>query len=184
MEFTCEQIGMDQEELQERVVAGLVEKILLENDDQFVQGQVMTEVGKRVLAAIDEKVVVVCDEFVLPRIEALVDDLCLQKTNRWGEKVGEKMTFTEYLIQRAEQYLTIDVNTDGESKGESRSSYWSKSQTRISHMIDKHLHYEISRAMKAAVDEANKSITEGLEEACKIKLAEIGESLKVEVKTK
>ena len=184
MEFTCEQIGMDQEELQERVVDGLVEKIIGGRDNDFPHGEVMTEVNERITNAITARVEAVANEFVLPRIEALIEGFCLQRTNKWGEKIGEQMTFTEYLVNRAENYLIEDVNYEGKTKGESGGYSWSKSQSRVAHMIDKHLHYEIERAMKAAVNEANESIAEGLEKACVIKLGEIAEKLQVSVKTK
>ena len=184
VEFTCEQIGLDQDELQERVVQGLVDKILGERDDDFPRSEVLIEMDQRIEDAVNTKVKTVADEFVLPRIEALIEGFCLQRTNEWGEAKGEEMTFTEYLIRRAENYLTEKVDYDGKPKGARDSYSWKGHQTRISHMIDKHLHYEISRAMTAAVGEANKSIADGIEATCKIKLGEIASKLKVEVKTK
>jgi hypothetical protein len=175
---------MDQAELQERVIAGLVTKILGERDDDFPHGEVMKEVNERIEEAVNAKVKAVADEFVLPRIEVLIEGFCLQKTNEWGEKVGEEMTFTEYLIKRAEFYLTEKVDYDGKPKGARDSYSWKASGTRVAHMIDKHLHYEISRAMKEAVGAANETLAEGLEAACRIKLGEISSRLQVEVKTK
>ncbi len=184
VEFTCEQIGMDQAELQERVVSGLVNKVLGERDEDFPYNEVMKEANNLITEAVNAKVKAVADEFVLPRIEALIEGFCLQKTNQWGEKIREEMTFTEYLVKRAEDYLTEKVDYDGRTKAERGGFTWNPHQTRIANMIDGHLHYEISRAMKTAVDGAMESITEGLADTCKIKLAEIGKKLEVKVMTK
>lgn len=184
MEFTCENIGLTQEELQERVIAGLVTKILGERDGGFPESEVMKETNQLIEEAVNAKVKAVSDEFVLPRVGALIEGFCLQKTNEWGEKIGKAMTFTEYLIQRAEFYLTEKVDYDGKPKGARDNYSWKGSQTRVSHMIDKHLHYEISRAMTEAVGHANETLAEGIQDTVKIKLGEIASKLKVEVKTK
>lgn len=47
-----------------------------------------------------------------------------------------------------------------------------------------HLQFHIETAMKTALENANKSIVGGLAQAVRVALAEIGDKLKVEVKTK
>lgn len=178
MEFTCEQIGLTPDELQERVVAGLVDKILgfdghsRERDPDYVHSTVMSEANARVLEAINAKVDEISAEFILPRVEAMITGHCLQETNKWGDKVGKPLTFTEYLVHRAESYLTETVNYEGKTKAQDNYN-WKSSSTRVVHLIDKHLHYEISRAMEKALATANSKIVEGIEEAVKIKLAEL-----------
>ncbi len=113
----------------------------------------------------------------------MVENLTIQQTNQWGEKRGESMTFIEYLTQRADHWLREEVSYDGKAK--SQSDYnWRKNGTRVEHMVNSHLQYAVSTAMKNAVDAANKTIIGGLEQAVKIKLGEIAVQLKTEVKSK
>ena len=51
-------------------------------------------------------------------VTAYVESFCLTETNKWGKKTGKSMTFTEYLVQRAELYLTEKVDLRGKAKGE------------------------------------------------------------------
>lgn len=93
------------------------------------------------------------------------------------------MSFLEYLVDRAEAYLTEKVSFDGKTKAESRGYSWNGTQTRLSYLVDRHLHYSIEKAMKNALANANKAIVQGLEDTVKLKLGEIQKSLKVTVKT-
>jgi hypothetical protein len=189
MEFTCEQIGLTPDELQERVVAGLVDRILrfdghaLERDEDYVHSTVMSEANARVIDAINAKVDEVAAATILPRVDEMIAGHCLQETNKWGDKVGKPLTFTEYLVHRAESYLTETVNHDGKTR-EQDNYNWKGSSTRVVHLIDKHLQYSISTAMQKALATANSKIIEGIEKAVKIKLSELEVTLKTTVGTK
>jgi hypothetical protein len=135
-----------------------------------------------VKARLDQVVNDLANKHVLPRVEAMVEGLVLQQTNQWGEKVGKPITFIEYLTQRAEAYMTEDVNYEGKPKGTDSFS-WSKRSTRVAYMIDKHLHYSIEQAMKAALASVNNSVAAGLEEATKTAIREVTSKLTVKVET-
>ena len=187
MEFTCEQIGITQEELQERVVDGLIERILGskadDDDDNYVRRTVMDEAQQVVVEAINAKVDAIAAAHILPRIEAMIEGLVLQQTNKWGEKIGNPVTFTEFIIQRAEAWMVEDVNFEGKSKGQDSYS-WKKDTTRMAFMIDRHLQYHIENAMKQVLKDANSKIAEGIEQAVKIKLNEISLALEPSLKKK
>lgn len=92
-------------------------------------------------------------------------------------------TFIEYLVKRAEAYLTEKVDFQGKSKDENGSySSFSPSQTRIAHMVHQHLSYSIESAMKNAVQTANSAIAIGIAETVKIKLAEIQKGIQASIK--
>jgi hypothetical protein len=182
MEFTCEQIGITQEELQERVVAGLVEKILGskadDDEDRHVRMTVMDEAQQVIVEAINAKVDAIAAAHILPRVEAMIEGLVLQQTNQWGEKTGKPVTFIEYLIERAETYMTATVDFEGKAKGEaSYGSGWKGKTSRIAFMIDRHLQYSIENALETVLRDANDVIKGGIEEAVKIKLKEISIAL-------
>jgi hypothetical protein len=177
------EIGITQAELRKQVVAALVDKLFdsMQGDDyssgiaQQVRDGVTTKLTKAVAKRIDDE--------VLPLVKSKLDTLVIPKTNRYGEPKGEPQTFLEYAIERAENYMTEMVNYEGKSKGEDSYS-WSGTQTRITHMVHKHLHYHIETAMKKALVDANSKIVSGIEATVKAKLKEISDTLRMEVKAK
>lgn len=188
MELTLESLGLSQEELQGRVVNALAERVLagigIDDDGTFTQRSQTAEklqekLRKHIDAAIDD----IAAKHVHPNVTQFIENLCLQETNKWGEKAGAKLTFIEYLVARAENYLREPVNYEGKAKGEDSYS-WSAKTTRIAHMVDRHLQFSIESAMKAALANANAAIVGGIEAAVKIKLDEVSKSLKVSVQTK
>jgi hypothetical protein len=95
-----------------------------------------------------------------------------------------KLTFTEYLVQRVDAYIREEVNYNGKSRSEDRDSYgWSKSSTRIVHLIHGHLQYHIQRAVTEALGQVNSSVRKGLEEAVKHAIASVQVKVATEVKT-
>lgn len=189
MAVDLELLGMTQEELQDRVInkicADLLTSYLYDDEGESVRGanRFSEKLNKAARERIDQKVKSLADKRLKPKISETIEALCLQETNKWGEAIGKKLTFTEYLVKAAENYLTEEVNHEGVSKKESTWSSWKAYGTRISYLVHKHLQYSIENAMKSAVDNANKSIAEGLEKACKIKLDEIRQKLDVKVNT-
>lgn len=188
-ELTLESIGLDQDKLAEKLVDRLAQNMLTsigydENgDDWFGASPFAGKLDKMVKARLDQIVTELADKHVLPRVNEIVEGLVLQQTNQWGEKVGKTVTFIEYLTQRADAYMQEDVSYEGKTKGESGGFSWSKRSTRVAYMIDKHLHYSIEQAMKAALANVNTSIAKGLEEATKTAIREVTGKLKVKVDT-
>ncbi len=92
------------------------------------------------------------------------------------------MTFIEYLIARAKSYMLEKVDYNGKSKDENSGFSWNGTQTRITHLIHKHLHYSIETAMKEALNVAVGSFANGIHETARLKLNEIAGQLRVDVK--
>lgn len=185
------ELGITPDEIKERVVAQICNQLLTsvstdDEDNEYQRpSQIHTTLVELVKTKINEKVAEQAEKHVLPKVSDYIENLVLEKTNQWGEEVGEKQTFIEYLVKRAEFYMNEEVNYEGKSKADMRNSCsWNKAQTRIAYLIDQHLHYSIERAMKEALENANSQIVKGLEETVKIKLKEVSESLKVAVKLK
>lgn len=185
-----EDLGFTKEELQEKVIQRVSDALLSDvfQDEEgekhtrrtSFQNRMRDEVKKNVDARIDA----LFQQQIAPRVVEFIEGLTLEQTNQWGEKKGEKLTFIEYLTQRADAYMREQVNYDGKSKTESGGYSWSGTQTRITHLVHHHLHYSIERAMKEAIKNANSSIAGGLEAAVKIKLQEVVAGLKVTVEPK
>jgi hypothetical protein len=185
-------LGLSEDSLIDRVVNRIAEMVVhdarLEDDDEDGGGRstkfaelMRRRVARRVDTAIDE----IAARNVLPNVAQYVEVLVLQETNRWGERTGKPQTFVEYLVARAESYLTEEVNYEGKTKAETqtRGFSWQGAQTRVAHMVHEHLHHSIKLAMEKALQSANSQIIKGLRETVEIKLAEIAAKLRVEVKT-
>lgn len=188
--LTIESLGITKEELAERVVdrvaTAMLESTVADEDGEPTgipsrfSAVLESRIQQRVERAIDE----IAGRHVLPNVSAYVEKLSLQETNKWGEARGQKISFIEYLVSRAENYLTEEVDHQGRSKRESDVYSWRKSTTRISYLVHQHLQYSIEIAMKKALENANSHIVGGIEKAIKIKLDEVAAQLQISVKTK
>lgn len=192
MSIDLQALGFTQEELQQRVVDQLCERLTKtvsiddEGEEHWRDSILGRKLNQAVIKRVDEAIEKLAAERVLPNVATFLEGFCLQATNSWGEKTGQPITFIEYLVKRAEAYITEKVNYDGKGRDDDRysSSSWNGTQTRIAYMINSHLQYSIETAMKKALAEANGHIVKGLEETVKIKLKEVSDGLSVAVKTK
>lgn len=189
MTLNLKSLGFTQEELQEKVIERLCEQAtsIIRYDEEGEEYTVKTNFSQKlnevVQKHINDTIMAIAEKHVLPKVGEYIENLILQETNQWGEARGKPITFIEYLVQRAETYMTEKVNYEGKSKAQSAGFSWSGTQTRLSHLIHEHLHYSISTAMEKALKDANSHIVEGLEKTVKIKLEEISKGLKIGLKT-
>lgn len=196
MNIDLTSIGLTEEELQDRVVSAIANKLLTtvrfnmdpdidpDKDSGYVENSLLkrkldAEVMKRIDAAITE----LGNKHVLPLVTSVIEGRVLQQTNQWGEKKGEPMTFVEYLIDRADQYIREPVNYNGKSRAEDSYGNWTQKSTRVAWMIDNHLSLAIDKAMTSALKTANDSIIGGLKEAVNVALRSVVVTTKTEVKT-
>ena len=182
MDVTLEALGISKEKIEQAVVETLCETFVEENS-LLSESKLSQKVAEAIQEAIDAKVDEVAITCIIPKVSEMVEACVLQETNKWGEKIEKPLTFVEYMVSRAEHYITEEVNYEGKSRREDSGCGWRKNQARLSFLIEKHLHYEIERAMKEALLTVNSSIAEGLEKTVKIKIQEVLSSLKVAVKT-
>ena len=187
-ELSLESLGLSQEDLASRLVNKLAENLLtsLQYDEEGGQwhgdSAFAKKLDKMVKDRLDKIVNDMAEKHVLPRVNDMVENMVLQETNRWGEKIGKSLTFREYLVQRAEAWMTEQVDYNGKPKGTDGFS-WTARSTRVAHMIHQHLHYEIERAMKEAFAAVNTSVAKGLNEAVRIAINNVTSKLKVQVST-
>lgn len=172
-------LGISQEELREQIIDRAAERLakyLAKRDDTY---QPIRDVVMETVETVTRRI---ADEEVRPWAEGQIENLVMQRTNSWGEATGKPTTFREYLIEMAEKYMNEPVDYEGRTQNEQRGYSFKKATTRLAFMIDKHLHFHIERAMKDALANANSAIVGGIQETVRVKLAEISEKLKVEVK--
>lgn len=192
MSFDLKSLGFTQEDLQERVIDRICENLLSSTEyspddgrEYPVESRFKTAIDKRVKEQIDATINALAQKHVLPNVSQYIEELTIQQTNQWGEKKGSPVTFIEYLISRAQDYMREEVNSAGKSKAECDSYGWTGTkQTRITHLIHGHLHYSIETAMKDALKVATGEIARGIHETARLKLNEIAAGMKVAVTAK
>lgn len=183
--ISLESLGLTQEELTNRVVAKIAESMTTgvyhdeDGTEYFDDSNALRGLNRKIEAMINAKVDEIGEKYILPKITGVVENLTLQKTNEWGEKRGEPVTFIEYMVQRAEAYMTEKVNYEGKSQSQCGSYSFSPTQTRITHLVEKHLHYSIDTAMKTALNDATTNIAKGINETVRLKLNEAVAGFKV-----
>lgn len=185
-----EALGISRDDIIEKVIDRCVDSLMSTQYFDQEDGspyRAKSDVEKRITELcrkrVDEKVQQIADDHILPLVSQRIENLTLQQTNSWGEKTGAPVTFIEYLVKRADNYLTEKVDYNGKSKDENGSSYgWSGTQSRITFMIHQHLHYSIKSAMEDAVKHVNAALSKGLQETVKTKIDEIVSSLKIQTK--
>jgi len=183
-------LGITKDEMQTRIINRAVQELLargsLDDGDEFETGVVARKLDELLTQRIEEKVGELADKHVFPQLDMYIEQLTLQKTNEWGEAKGKKTTFIEYLVEHANEYMLEAVDYEGKSRHETRrsGSSFREAGTRISYAIDKHLQYSIETAMEEALSDVNSQLAEGIAKACKIKIKELTETLKVKVETK
>ena len=188
--LSLSELGITQEELQERVVEKIAEQLLGDKDfdedgcPSISKSTLHKSLEKRIVDHVELSIAKLAEAHILPNVSRYIEDLCLQETTKWGEKKGAPLSFVEYLVQRAESYLREEVNYEGKNKTECGSYGFDGKQTRVTYLVHKHLQYTIESAMKDAVKNVNGVISGALAETCKIQLANIASSLKVNVVTK
>lgn len=191
MNLDLASLGFTKEELQERVIDRICQNILAtmeydpESDSEYpIASKFQQAIKQRVEQKVNETISALAEKHVLPNVAQYIETLTIQQTNQWGEKRGEPVTFIEYLTQRAQDYMQEKVDWDGKSKAERSGYSWEGKQTRITHLINSHLHFSIESAMKDALKVATGEIAKGIHETARVKLNEIAASLKVSVTTK
>lgn len=192
MELNLEALGISKEDLQERVVERLCDRVLTqqyfgqeEDEESSYEGTTFArKLNKEIEKMFNSEIEKIGERHVLPKVLELITNHCIQKTNQWGEKIGESRTFTEYLVDRAEAYLeeAVDYRGDPAVVRGTRVHSWKEDSTRLTYEISRHLQFAIERSMKEAMDNINKSIVGGLEGAVKIALQSVVDKTKIEAK--
>lgn len=191
MEITLESLGLSKEEVADRIIDKLSNSLLYSyyldedgNETHSTPTKFQQEMQERVISKINSSIEEIAAKHVLPNVAGYVETLCLQETSKWGEAKGKPVTFLEYLAARAEAYMTELVDFDGKGKSENNGYSWSGKQTRLTHLVHKHLHHSIETAMKDALGIVAKKVVPALETTVKIQLTQIANDLKMTVSTK
>ena len=168
-------LGITPADLREQIINKAVSRLFEESEEgvgmdlhELLENAIKTRAKEAIDAMVDN----LASETVVPKVEAMIESMTFQKTSQWGEPKEPAKTWRELLVERAENWLAEPVNYEGKTQGEYRSSGWSKSNTRVMHLVDSHLKYEINVALQSALKDLNSKVAGGLVAAVKISLNE------------
>lgn len=188
--FNLESLGITKEDLITRLVDKIAEDALTESgvDEWGDFGGRETTLARmidaRIKTSIDAAVSAQFEKHVASNVESYIEGFTIKSTNTYGEAIGKTLTFTEYLVKRADEYMVEKVDFEGKTAAESRGFSHNAAQTRITYLVDKYLHHKISIAAQETLGGILVHITDGLTETARIKLAEAAKNLTITVKTK
>lgn len=195
MEFSCEQIGLTQQELQDRIIDGVVDRMLSKyvtysdeygrDCDDIENSQLRDRLDKAIKTHIDKEIDRVANAYLEPLVTNLVEKFKLQETTRWGEPKGEEMSLTEYIATRAEKYMAEPVDFNGNARSEvGRHGSFTQRSTRMVYAIEKYLHYHMEQAMKKALGNAHKTLNDSIMATVQASLSEVTKAVKLNVSIK
>lgn len=182
------ELDLDQKKIEQLVVERCSEKILSKvgygcdydsghdyeyDADSNFQQKIQTKVQEHIDRRIDE----IASTHVIPKVEEHIKNLVLQETNKWGEKKGKPVTFVEYMVGRAEQYMLEPVDIHGKPKGSSFRG--SDEHTRLVYMLEQMLCHDIEKAVKEILSAANLTFTESIRKTVQMQLKQITDKISV-----
>jgi len=170
MNIDLESLGITKEELASRVVEGCVRDILesVHSDENGRESRLQShfekEVKKAVMDSAAKAVDAMCEKVLTAGIGQLIAEFAITPTNTYGEKKGEPITFAEFILKRAGDYLQhkVDPRTGATyTDSYSRDSY----PTRASWLINSALHEHLKATAQNAIAGTNKTIADAMNAA-------------------
>lgn len=185
---TLESLGVSVEELTQRIVDQAVEQLLSYtgfDEDGEPSGTYATKFKKKIeekiMEAVNSKIAAIAEEHLIPRVGEMIEQADMRQTNRYGEPVTPKLTFKEFIAQRAESYMSEDVDYHGKSKTESGDYSWRSSGPRLTVLMQSYIRQTLEDHAKGAVSDVNKVIAKNIEKAAVDAIKQAADNLKVSV---
>lgn len=186
---TLEALGISPGELGNRIVDQCVEALLSTTgfsseigEEERYESRFKREIVKRLMGIVDEKITALAAVHLIPRVGEMIEAANMGQTSRFGELKTPPMTFLEYISQRAEVYMSENVDCDALSKDEATNSYnWRSAGPRLTVLMRMYIRETLEKHAKAAVTDVNKVIAKNIENAARDAITAAAASLKVTV---
>jgi hypothetical protein len=185
---TLKQLGVNVEDLQEKIIERAVRVILSgirydedeEHEWTIVEG-IKKDVEKRVKEAVDAKISKIAEEHVTPKVGEMIDKITLQESNGWGEPKGPALSFREYIVARAEAYMSEGVDSSGKSQKEADRYSWKQEGPRLLVLMKNYIYDTLNKAASNAVTDVNKVIAKNIANAAQAAIEAAGKDLSVKI---
>lgn len=183
-------LGITKEELTERVVNAIADGLLYARSEEDEDGErqwfgssaLKAELDKILKQRIDDAVRATAEKYVFPRVDEIINALVLQETTKWGEKKGAPLTFTEYMVARAEAYLSDEVDSHGRSRQECKdagNSWYGGNGKRINKLVNDKFKTALDQAVEPSVKVVNQKLAEHLNVAVQEALGNVLKNFKI-----
>lgn len=183
---TLEALGLNTEELAERVIDQAVHALLYstgfnpETEEEVTyENKFKKAIEAKIQQTVDKKIAEIATEQIIPRVGEMIEKANMMQTNNYGEPKGEPMTFKEYIAYRAENYMSENVDINGKSKTESNSYNWRSCGPRLTVLMRSYIRDSMEAAAKSAVTDINKVIAKNIEKAAKDAIAATAANIKI-----
>ncbi len=193
---TLQDLGITPEELSNRIVDQTVDALLRSNGfdpeterEICYESKFRKEISSKIQECVDKKIASLAAQHFLPRVSELIESADMRKTNTFGEPKSDPMSFKEYLAYRAENYMTEDVDHNGNSKADllakNQSTYdWKASGPRLVVLMKLHIKTSLENEAKKALTDVNKAIAKNIEQVAKEAISSAANAIKINVFTK
>jgi len=185
---TLESLGIDPAELGNRIVDQAVECLLAskgfnpETDEETTyESRFKREIQERIQKAVDQKIADLAEIHLIPKVGEMIERANLQKTNNYGEKKGEPMTFIEYIAERASVYMTEDCDINGKTRSEGDTYSWRSCGPRLTVLMRSYIRDTLEKHAKNAVADVNKVIADNMKKAAIDAINSVASGIKVSV---
>jgi hypothetical protein len=88
-------LGFTKEDLQNRVVDQICDRLLTSGDEEghswINESKLQKDLDELIRQRIDERVTALANEHVLPNVQAIIENWTLQETSQWGEEMTDQM---------------------------------------------------------------------------------------------
>ena len=188
---TLKALGISPEELGSRIVDQAVE-VLLNNTgfdpdteaETSYASKFKREIESRIQKAVDAKIAALAAVYLIPRVGEIIEKANLLQTNKYGEQKGPSMTFIEYIVSRAEAYMSEDVDYHCKSKNEGDSYNWKSCGPRLTVLMRNYIRDTLETHAKKAIVDVNKVFAANIEKAAREAITSAANSIQVSVATK
>jgi hypothetical protein len=190
MDNTLELLGLTQEQLQDRVIETVSDKMLTsigwdhDGEDVSRKSNLRNRLDEMLKHRIDAALAAHFEKVIPPSFDKWIAEYKVQRTSQWGEKKSEPMTFLDYISSRVDGYLNEEVDSSGQSQEEAKAkgnSWYGGKQVRIIRMIDGRLTAAITEGIEKAFASTKGILAGGIEKAVLLHLGQFGETLKAYV---
>jgi hypothetical protein len=185
MAINLEEIGLTKEEVQERVIDRICERLMRweregEERDYVTDSDFHRKLDTKVKEGIDAAINKMAEKHVIPVLGERIEALALQETSSWGEPKGKPKSFIEYLLNRVDFFMNEEVDKEGRARRE-RDYGWEKDTARINWVIKRQVKLALDQAMAQQLAKVNAALAVGIQSVVQAELQKITDKLGVEV---
>jgi len=185
---TLELLGISKEILISKVVDNCVEALLYGNDfdedgtETRYVSKFKLEIEKKIQKIVDDKITEIANVYIVPKIGEMVESANLQITNGFGEPIGPRKTFIEYIADRASNYMSEKVNCNGISKAESDRPYdWRESGPRITVLMQMYIKEVLEQTARNSMKDVNSIMVKAIRQSAIDAVSAVAKDFKISI---